>query len=352
MPQATWTCRAGHPMSSAASHRLGWMLLLLLYCCCCCSLEHPSANPEERDRGRTGVASSTERLRHWRSQRGLAERATAPTSDQPPAAEAQCPKMIRCLTDEAQIPSFSGEEPLLLFVLTGSRCTDPTATIIWHNVQKILELHPDAHILLTIGMDTKDQEEDSLRGTEVTCRRDVIAKCAEFEKHLMSNRSTTWGHLEVLFFEKRSCGAFEVGGIVASMWAGHTAHTYVFMQSHMWIEQRIPEEYFWRSDVNEVKSRGGWGWKDQEDEGKRVARLERDGNVEVPDAPYHEVLHHWRQDRQRRRRGAACGFVPFWHFDPDMFMVNLDLWTAVSSCLKFVLGSVLRYTSKDASMQQ
>ena len=318
-------------------------------------MEHRSANlqnPEERDSSRTGAAASTERLRHWRSQRGLAERATAPLLDQPPGAEVQCPKMVRCLTEEAQIPSFSGEEPLLLFILTGSRCTDPTATVIWHNVRKIQELHPDAHILLTIGMDTKDQEEDSLRGTEVTCRRDVIAKCAEFEKHLMSNRSTTWGHLEVLFFEKRSCGAFEVGGIVASMWAGHTAHTYVFMQSHMWIEQRIPEEYFWRSDVNEVKSRGGWGWKDQEDEGKRVARLERDGNVEVPDAPYHEVLHHWRQDRQRRRRGAACGFVPFWHFDPDMFMVNLDLWTAVSSCLKFVLGSVPRYTSKDASIQQ
>jgi len=266
-------------------------------------------------------------------------------SVQLPTDEGIIVPIVRCIDAEAHTPSNFAQEPQLLFVITGGMCVHPTTTIIRRNVLKIWELHADAHILITIGIDTQDLQKYS----EGTCTRKDVAHCASLmdlqtvlsadEEHGDHWRSGGTKGLDVLFFEKSSCGAFEVGGIVAAMWSGHrTAHTYIFMQSHMWIEQSIPEEYFWRRDFNEVDSRGGWGWKSGRGWGWKsegaIAEVDVNTDEDADPIPYKNVIYHWRQERQRRRRGAACGFVPLWHFNAGTFVANLDFEYA----LHFLIG--------------
>ena len=171
----------------------------------------------------------------------------------------------QCDDDGSHVePHSLTEQPQLLVVLIGGRCNHPTATIIRQNALKIWELHPGAHILITFGLDPQDADENSskhhtLRECDALLDlRTPLSSTVSGFSTLAGSDGSSKGHLDIILYNKSSCGAFEVGGIVAAGLSGLSADTFVFMQAHMWIENRIPDELFWAREFNEVVSRGGW----------------------------------------------------------------------------------------------
>jgi len=180
-------------------------------------------------------AASCERLRGWRLSRW---RETVNAS-LPPAAwrpwplvtcRGQCAsrdggRTFSCRNDSRTKSVNTG----LLFVISGGLCVHPskgnlTMIITMQNIARIQTLHPSARIVLMMG---HSSDHDM---TTPECS--VLRRLQE----------GPWSTIDLSFYDKASCGSFEVGGFQAAVLTGIKADQYVFMQSHMWLEQAIPEQ--------------------------------------------------------------------------------------------------------------
>ena len=129
----------------------------------------------------------------------------------------------------------------LLFVVSGGLCVHPskgnlTMIITMHNIARIQTLHPSARIVLMMGH-SSDHDMS-------------IPQCSVLQRL----QEGPWSTIDILFYDKASCGSYEVGGFQAAVLTGIIADQYVFMQSHMWLEKAIPKQLqcdfipIWHSD--------------------------------------------------------------------------------------------------------